>query len=178
MSERVSSMSPQRKDELEQELVGNRPFSVGRTAELAANLAEFARPIRKQNRPAGVLNERPQRAGRAGGIRLGIRKCQLAKPALGAVKPAAQKPAASELIIAGNVIAKGSKGGARLGHPRPDQLAAPHKRTVNGPPQRLPAKRGVQSVQLIVGVRERAVSTRKRTAERDIGGFGNVAIGA
>src|ERR1700680_1308302 len=56
--ERMCAMCPDRKDELEQKLVSGQIVAVARTAELAADLAEFTRPIGEQERSAGIPEDR------------------------------------------------------------------------------------------------------------------------
>src|SRR4051794_36940706 len=78
LSERVGAVRPDREQELEQELVGIDALGVARMPVLAAHLAELARPVCQQERPALVTQ---------GGI-LG---------AVGPVVAAAGEPAAREL---------------------------------------------------------------------------------
>ena len=44
--------------ELEQQFVGGQALAVAGAAELAANLAELARPVSQNERAAGVLEQR------------------------------------------------------------------------------------------------------------------------
>src|SRR5262245_14400727 len=53
-SERVRAVRADREQELEQDLVGVDALGVGRAAELAADLAELARPVGQERRSALV----------------------------------------------------------------------------------------------------------------------------
>src|SRR5689334_16241682 len=95
-------MSAHGKHELEQYFVGGQAFAIAVAPQLPADLAEFAGPIRKNRRSAGVLEQ----AGTEGGAGVGGRNGRQACAAFGAVEPAAEEPAASELVIGGDVKAK------------------------------------------------------------------------
>src|SRR5579872_7270491 len=179
MLERMRSMGAERKDELKQEFVGFPAFTILGALELAAHLAEFTRPIGEKHGAAGVLNQGADSRRHAGGGGLGERIRGLTEAALGAVESAAEEPAAAKLVVAGNVIAKGRCGGrSHIGLTRPNELAAADEGTVDGAAERLPAHGGIDAVKLIFGVEQRAVAAREGTAERAVGGFGDVAIGA
>src|SRR5436190_18220340 len=68
------------KQELKQDLVRDDAFGVGRAAELTADLAEFTRPIRQQERLALVFQR-----GIGGALRV--------------VKPGASEPSSRELVF-------------------------------------------------------------------------------
>src|SRR5437763_16651494 len=82
--ERVRAVRADGKLELEQQLVGDRPFRVVRAAVLSADLAEFAGPVRQDSRPAPVEGR-----GRVSPIR--------------PIVTAADEPAPRKLIVARRV---------------------------------------------------------------------------
>ena len=96
-------------------------------------------------------------------------------------------PAASQLVVAGNVKAEGldqadRRGANHIGdrrpidelrdaRPRPDEFAACHEGVIDGAAQRLPSQHGIHTEQLIVAVGERTVAARIGKAEIDVGVF-------
>src|SRR5436309_11537930 len=116
----MRAMRTQRKNHLHQQLVRILVLRIPRKPVLTANLAEFARPVSEDNR-ATVVSQIGQLA------------------ALGAVETPANKPASSQLVIRRGVHAKRPLFTGQLLPLTPNQLAAPHKRMVNGSSQRLPA---------------------------------------
>src|SRR4051794_7779354 len=97
MLERMRSMRAHREHELEQKFVGRETFSIARAPKLPAYLAELARPIGQHERSAGVAEERAT-IGRIAQCRRFRVRLDTAH-ALRSIEPAAEEPAASELVI-------------------------------------------------------------------------------
>src|SRR5438105_8391291 len=113
--------------ELEEEFVG-RALGIAGPPELRADLAELAGPIGQHQGTAGILQ--------SGVIQT-----------LGTVETRAKEPAASKLIISGNVESvRGCHGMHRLLGMGPDELAASDERVVNGAAQRFPSHGCVDSI--------------------------------
>src|SRR4051812_24554372 len=124
--ERVGAVRADRELELEEQLVGRRAVAVCRAPVLTSQLAELARPVRHEQRLAGVGHGRV-----VGPIR--------------AIETDAREPAPRELIIPGHVVAEGSLRSGRLFAITPDNLAARDERAVDRTLQRLPPQRGVDA---------------------------------
>src|SRR5208337_2130383 len=95
---------------------------------LSPNLAEFARPVRQDRRTAL------------------IRKVGLTRP-IRPVVASAHEPPPVKLVFSRPVHTEGTLLERRLLALAPDELAASHERVVDGAPQRLPAHRGIHTVQ-------------------------------
>src|SRR5690242_7862760 len=103
-SERVRSVRTHGELELEEYFVGGEAIAVARSAKLAADLGELARPISHDDRASSILDERCEWPVAAAE---GIGDGGLAGAALGTVETAAKEPAPGELIIAGSIVAEG-----------------------------------------------------------------------
>src|SRR5947209_14934089 len=125
----MRAVRPDGKQELEQELVGREPGGIFRPAVLPPYLAELARPVGQKQRLPGIEQ-----------------RCIVGT--IGAVIAGTCKPAPSELIIAGHVIAHRLLQAVELITAAPDQLGPTDERVVNGPPQRLPPQSRVHSVKV------------------------------
>src|SRR5262249_7495521 len=128
--ERMRAVRSDGELELKQQLVRGRSFRVLCAAQLAANLAELARPVGQHQRLAGIML-----AGGAG--------------TLGPVKTRAGVPAACKLIVRREVVAEGALRLINLLPPAPDPFRAPDERVINRAAQRLPAHRGVKPGKLL-----------------------------
>src|SRR5262245_6795591 len=172
----MGSMCAHRKNKLKQDFVGGQPLAVAIAAELKANLAELARPVGQLRGASGVTEE----PGAERVARVSLRTRRKARAALRPVEASADEPATSELIVAGDVEAEWLDDRDRIlcNGARPDQLRARHKRAIDRPLQRLPPQRGVEAIELIPSVAERATSTRERSAKIEVCRFRNIAIGA
>src|SRR5260370_22303580 len=127
----MRAMRPHGKLELEQQLVRGQTLGVTGTPELAANLAELARPVGHNKRSSGIDQ---------------VRVVETA----GTIETSAHKPAPRDLVIRGNVESRGSrKDMHRLLGAVPDVFETSHKCVVNRAPQGLPPQRCVASIQLI-----------------------------
>src|SRR5215467_9137946 len=159
--ERMRAMRPHRKLKLEQKFVRRQSLRVTGALELPANLAELARPVSQDQRSPGVDQLRVVEA-------------------TGMVVACTEKPSARDLVFSGNVEARrGRKGLQRLFGTVPDVLETAHQRVVNRAPQRLPAHRGVHAIELVdQGLSDRRMAPRIGNAQIDIGGLGDVPIGA
>src|SRR5467141_2101085 len=120
---------PDGKQELEQELVRRGPYRIFRPAVLPAYLAELARPVGQKQRLPGIEQ-----------------RCIVGT--IGAVVAGTCKPAPSELIIAGHVVAHRLLQAVELIAVAPDQLGPTDERVVNGPLQRFPPQSRVYSVKV------------------------------
>src|SRR5579883_1436735 len=102
--ERVCTVRPHGEHELEEELVCPEAFAVADAAGFAADLAEFAGPIRDDEGAAIVLEQRIDQARRAlaGGVGIGGQ----AANALRAIEAETGEPAAVPLVFAGGVHAE------------------------------------------------------------------------
>src|SRR4029453_506930 len=125
---------------------------------LAAQLVEFARPVRHEERSTGIVKRR----------------------LVGVVRPVvagAAEPPSGELILSGQVITERVLLSAWLLAPTPDQLRSADERAVNGSLERTPPQRGVDAIELGRELPQvhpsehtrRIVATRVRGAEIDIG---------
>ena len=140
---------PNGKLKLEQQLVGRRGQRVVGPAVLRPHLTELARPVRQDDRTAGV-GER-----RVGG-------------AIGPVDPDAGEPAASELVVAGDVEAARSLEAVKLIPTDPDPLGSADERVVERSLQRLPPDLRVEAVQLRL---ERAQPVSREELRRRFAGI-------
>src|ERR1019366_5446340 len=195
--EGVRSVGAHGELELEENFVGGQSFAIFGAPELGADQAELAGHVGQLKTATRVLKEGD--GARIGGQRIvaGCRGCRgggQAIAALGAVEAAAEDPAPVDLIVAGNVEteglgeAAGRAGERRSRRPgeigrrdagaRPDQLAARHEGVINGAPQGFPAQRDITAEELILAVGEGTVAARIRCPEIDVGGFGEIAVGA
>src|SRR5437588_4916079 len=113
-----------RKLELEQELVCDRTIAVHRTAILASDLAELARPIRQNERLAAVEH---------GSVRCSI----------GSIVARSGKPSPRELIIARDVVPHCFLQTAELAAAAPNHFRPRDEGMVDRALQRPPSKRGV-----------------------------------
>src|SRR5512140_1634727 len=110
-SKRVRPMSAHRELELKQKFVGREILAVTGAAQLAADLAELAWPLRQDGRAAGVLELR------------------VVEP-FGAIEASAHKPAPPQLVIARDVVSERLRQRHGLGT-RPDEFAAGDKRVID-----------------------------------------------
>src|SRR5712692_8642071 len=124
---RVRAVRPDGKLELEQELVRRGPDRIFRPAVLPAYLAELARPVGQKQRLPGIEQ-----------------RCIVGT--IGAVVASSRKPAPSELIVAGHVVAHRVLSAVELIAAAPDHFGPTDERVVNGPLQRLPPQSRVDSV--------------------------------
>src|SRR5438874_9488311 len=152
--------------ELKQEFVRSGAERVVGAPVLPANLAELARPVREDQRPARIEQ---RRVGRA----------------VAAVVPRAHEPAPPELIIAGDVHAHAALKAVLLIAAAPYPFRPAHEGVIDRSLQRPPAERRVDAVQLShprPEVRRRAVeqqsimTARIRRAEIDVAVLGDVLI--
>src|SRR5271165_3489253 len=127
--EGVSPVCAQRKHDLHQKLMRIQITRVAGEAVLSADLGELAGPVGQHRGAALVFQVGELTASRA-------------------IEPSTHKPAAAHLIVAGGVEAKGALFGRQLLALAPDKLTASHEGMIDGPPQRLPAHRGVNVVKL------------------------------
>src|SRR5437879_4766987 len=100
----MRAMRTDGKLKLEQELVSRQTLAVTGAAELSANLAEFAGPIRQYDRTSRIALQH-----------------ELVR-AVGAIEASADKPAARELVIARDVVSKRRRGAIGFTQPAPDEL--------------------------------------------------------
>src|SRR4029453_15907260 len=138
---------------------------------LTADLAELAGPIREDTGKAGI---------RQGGV-VGV---------TAAIEAATNGPAAVEAVFGVRVHAERllrleRVGRGNLGGCAPEQFGAEEEGVVDGAAQWLPAERGVGSIEIgekpggIGSQLSRVVvAARVRDAEIEVGGFGEVAVGA
>src|SRR5713226_7582244 len=126
---RVRAVRPDGKLELEQQLVRRGPDRIFRPAVLPAYLAELARPVGQEQRLPGI-----EQRSIVGAIR--------------AVVAGTRKPAPSELIVAGHVVAHRLLQAIELVAAAPDPLGPADERMINGPLQRLPPQRRVNPVKV------------------------------
>src|ERR1019366_5500167 len=182
--ERVRSVSAHGKHDLEDQFVSGETFAVAGAAELSANLAELAGPVRQNEGAAGILEQRSGRQRQVAGF--GVRVGREARAALRAVEAATQEPAAGELVVAGDVesewLGKRSaqerrSGGGRVDRgTRPDKLTAGHEGVIDGAAQGLPVKGEVRAEELIAAIGVGAVAARVGTADIDVGGLAQVGV--
>src|SRR5437660_94681 len=123
----MGAVRPDGKLELEQELVRVDALRVVGAPVLPANLAELARPVREDQRPARIEQRR------VGG-------------AVAAVVPGTHEPAPPELIIAGDVHAGAALQAVLLIAAAPYPLRPADEGVVDRSLQRPPAERRVDAV--------------------------------
>src|SRR4029079_5774095 len=128
-SEGVGAVGADREQELEKDLVGLDPLSVGGVAVLGADLAELARPISHQERTRLV-----DESGVVGPIRtIPARACE---------------PPSGELVVEGEISPEGPRRACFLLPPAPDELRAREQAFVDGAAERAITQGGVEPVQL------------------------------
>src|SRR5450759_3042253 len=198
--EGVRSVSAHGELELEEDFVGGQAFAIFGAAELGADQAELAGHVGHLERAARVLEKRDAaREIHTGGEQIRAGRCRVrvggqALAAFGAIEAAADGPTAVHLIVAGDEEAERRGEAARRGAERrgersgevcrsnagagPDEFAARHEGVIDGAAQRLPTQGGIGAVELIVAVGEGAVAARVGSAEIDVGGFREIAVGA
>src|SRR5216684_3508420 len=176
--ERVSAVRAHHKKKLKKNFIGIRKISgTGRQmseAVLTTDLAELARPIRQDTGKAGI------RQTGVGGV-------------AAAVEASADGPAAIDAVFRGGIHAKsvlrletGWHGGSELVARAPEQLGTEQEGFVDSAAERLPAERRVSAIQ--IGEKSRRIEGRADAsivvtagigdAEIEVGGFGQIAIGA
>src|SRR6266446_2581733 len=176
--ERMSAVRAHHKKELEKNFIGIRKISgTGRQmseAVLTTDLAELARPIRQDTGKAGI------RQTGVGGVAT-------------AVEASADGPAAIHAVFRGGVHAKSMLRlekirdcGRELVTRAPEQLGTEQEGFVDSAAERLPAERRVSAIQ--IGEKSRRIEGRADAsivvtagigdAEIEVGGFGQIAIGA
>src|ERR1700687_1566655 len=132
---------------------------IGKTI-LSPNLTEFARPVSQDSRAAFIC-----KVGLARAIR--------------PVVASAHEPSTVKLVLSRRVHTEGTLLKWRLLALAPDELAAPDERVVDSSPQRLPAHRGIHTVQACDEVRPQfVVASRIGEPEIDVGGFVKVPVAA
>src|SRR6202165_2279890 len=168
---RVSAVRAHHEKKLEKKFIGIREIGwSGRQmteAVLPADLAKLAGPIREDTGKAGI------RQTGIGGV-------------AAAIEASADGPAAIYAVFRGGVHAKSmlrlKKSRARsreLVTRAPEQFGAEQEGIVDSAAQRLPAECRVSAIQIGQEVRaEVVVAARVGHAEIEVGGFGQVAIGA
>src|SRR5689334_22506447 len=152
--------------ELEEQLVRGLRLRIPGAAILPADLTELARPVRQQQRLAGVAP----------------RRIRAVRP----VVAGAGKPAARELVLAGHVEAVAALFAERLLAAAPDDLRAPDERVIDRPLQRPPPHGGIEPGELcdvatgIDSVDDPGivVTSRIREPEIDVGVLVDVLVSA
>src|SRR5581483_9042920 len=162
-SKRMRPMCANRELELEQQLVGGRPVAVRRPPVLAAHLAELAGPVGQYQRSALVDDRRIDRARRA-------------------IVAAPHEPPAGELVIGRGVVPRRGLQAARLIAAAPDHLGPTDEGAVDGPLERTPTERPVESPERgrqragACGVQQAVVPACVRDAKIDVRVVGDVLV--
>ena len=126
--ERVRAVRADREEHLKEQLVGDRiPIAVAGAPVLAAQLAEFARPVCQDCRESTVSDAR------------------VACP-LGPVESTAGEPTSLELVLGRGIQSEGRVGQDRLLAATPNQLRPGDERTVNRALQLLPPERQLRAI--------------------------------
>src|SRR6202165_5762924 len=127
---------------------------------LSPNLAEFARPVSADPRGAFIC------------------EVVIARP-IGPVIAPAYEPPAVKLVLSRRVHPEGTLLKWRLLALAPDEFAASDERVVDSAPQRLPAHRGIHTVQARDEVCPQfVVASRIGEPEVEVGGFIKVPVAA
>src|ERR1700694_3872545 len=127
---------------------------------LSPNLTEFARPVSQDRRAAFICEVSLARAIRP-------------------VIASAHEPSPVKLVLSRRVHTEGALLKWSLLTLSPDEFAASDERVVDSAPQRLPAHRGIHTVQACDVVRPQfVVASRIGEPEIDVGGFVKVPVAA
>src|SRR5436309_2277850 len=156
----MRAVRSEREDQLYKQFMSIDVIAIVREAVLSAQLAELAWPIREHNRTAFVGESS-------------------IPAAVGVIVASTQKPAAPQLIIRRSIVSESFLSRGQLLAIAPDELAAADEGVVNRAAQRLPAQRGIDSVELGKKVRAQIiVAACVRNAQIQVRRFIDIAITA